>query len=262
MSNLLQIGATAHRRRAGRAQPGRRADAARRRRLVGPRPALLGRRPVHPGRLRPGGGGARPRARSGSATPPWCRPCSRPAWPPCRTSPAAPTPPCASSTPAPPPSPRRRCCAARDAFGCDVVQGYGLTEGTAGLTGDGAGGLRPGPDRTGRTRLRAVGRPLLGTELRIVDAARPAPARPAQLGEIVARGPQLMRGYWNRPAATAEALRGGWLHTGDVGRAGRRRLPLHPGPPQGRDRHRRAPRSTPGWWSGCCWSTPPSPTWP
>jgi fatty-acyl-CoA synthase len=105
---------------------------------------------------------------------------------------------------------------ARAAFGCDVVQGYGLTEGTAGLTAmapqDYARAQTDRPDR-----LRAAGRPLLGTELRIVDAGgRPLPA--GALGEVVARGPQLMRGYWKRPAATAEVLRGGWLHTGDVGR--------------------------------------------
>jgi acyl-CoA synthetase (AMP-forming)/AMP-acid ligase II len=38
-----------------------------------------------------------------------------------------------------------------------------------------------------------------------------------QIGEIVMRGPQLMRGYWNQPEASAEALRGGWMHTGDAG---------------------------------------------
>ncbi|HEX2516977.1 MAG TPA: long-chain-fatty-acid--CoA ligase [Chloroflexota bacterium] len=106
---------------------------------------------------------------------------------------------------------------AREAFGCDVVQGYGLTEGTAGLTAmepaDYESELTGGGDGE---RARAVGRPLLGTELRIVDEHdRPLP--PGAAGEIVARGPQLMRGYWNRPQATAEALRGGWLHTGDVG---------------------------------------------
>ena len=106
---------------------------------------------------------------------------------------------------------------AREAFGCDVVQGYGLTEGTAGLTAmepaDYESELPWGGDGE---RARAVGRPLLGTELRIVDEHdRPLP--PGAAGEIVARGPQLMRGYWNRPQATAEALRGGWLHTGDVG---------------------------------------------
>src|SRR5438045_1001066 len=38
-----------------------------------------------------------------------------------------------------------------------------------------------------------------------------------RVGRLLARGPQLMRGYWRRPKATAETMRGGWLHTGDVG---------------------------------------------
>jgi acyl-CoA synthetase (AMP-forming)/AMP-acid ligase II len=41
---------------------------------------------------------------------------------------------------------------------------------------------------------------------------------PGAVGEIVVKGPQLMARYWNRPEATAEAFRGGWLHTGDIGR--------------------------------------------
>src|SRR5262249_57953564 len=43
------------------------------------------------------------------------------------------------------------------------------------------------------------------------------PVPTGTIGEIVARGPQLMKGYWQRPDATAEALRGGWMHTGDAG---------------------------------------------
>jgi acyl-CoA synthetase (AMP-forming)/AMP-acid ligase II len=115
---------------------------------------------------------------------------------------------------------------ARDTFGCHVVQGYGLTEGTAGLTAmepadyegqpPGPPGL-PGPSGSPvGTRMLAVGRPLLGTELRVVDE-QDRPLSPGEAGEIVARGPQLMRGYWNRPRESAETLRGGWLHTGDVG---------------------------------------------
>jgi fatty-acyl-CoA synthase len=104
---------------------------------------------------------------------------------------------------------------ARAAFGCEVVHAYGLTESTAGLStmapADYARARRGRPEL-----LRSAGRALPGTELRVVDEDdRPLP--PGETGEIVARGPQLMRGYWRRPEATAETLRDGWLHTGDVG---------------------------------------------
>jgi long-chain acyl-CoA synthetase len=64
--------------------------------------------------------------------------------------------------------------------------------------------------------LLSAGRPVLGTDLRIVDVDdRELP--PGEVGELVVRGPQMMTGYWNRPDANADALRGGWMHTGDAG---------------------------------------------
>ena len=82
------------------------------------------------------------------------------------------------------------------ATGAPVYEGYGQTEAGPILTFNPAAGARkPG----------TVGIALPGTEIRIVE------------GEIVARGPQLMQGYRNRPQETAEALRDGWLHTGDIG---------------------------------------------
>jgi acyl-CoA synthetase (AMP-forming)/AMP-acid ligase II len=58
---------------------------------------------------------------------------------------------------------------------------------------------------------------LPGTAVRIVDE-NDNPLPPGTIGEIAGRGDQMMRGYWNLPEATTEALRGGWLHTGDAGR--------------------------------------------
>jgi acyl-CoA synthetase (AMP-forming)/AMP-acid ligase II len=65
-------------------------------------------------------------------------------------------------------------------------------------------------------RRRSAGRPVAIAEVCIVDADdQPLPV--GQVGEIVARGPMVMQGYWNQPEQTAEALRGGWMHTGDGG---------------------------------------------
>jgi len=65
-------------------------------------------------------------------------------------------------------------------------------------------------------RAGSAGIPQSTAEVRIADADdRPLPT--GEIGEILVRGPQVMTGYWNRPEANAEALRGGWLHTGDVG---------------------------------------------
>lgn len=90
----------------------------------------------------------------------------------------------------------------REVSGRPLSQGYGLTECSPFAT------YAPAVLGNGR----CVGRPIEGVQLRIVaqegDAA----------GEIAIRGPNVMAGYWRRPEATAHALRGGWLHTGDVGR--------------------------------------------
>jgi acyl-CoA synthetase (AMP-forming)/AMP-acid ligase II len=101
-------------------------------------------------------------------------------------------------------------------FRCDFVQGYGMTETTAVATHLSAADHRRA--LTGEPALLAsAGRAILGTELCIADAeGRPLPE--GEIGEILVRGPQLMRAYWNLPDATREALRDGWMHTGDAGR--------------------------------------------
>jgi acyl-CoA synthetase (AMP-forming)/AMP-acid ligase II len=104
---------------------------------------------------------------------------------------------------------------AMEVFGCDFLQAYGMTETTAAATY-----LMPADHRralAGEPKLLlSAGRPVLGTEIRIVDAER-RPLPVGAIGEIAIRGPQVMRGYWNLPEATAEALREGWMHTGDAG---------------------------------------------
>lgn len=104
----------------------------------------------------------------------------------------------------PAPQPLLAACAAR---GLPVVQTYGLTEAASQVaTLAPADALR---------HLGSAGRPLLPTELRIEQEGAPAP--PGTVGEIVVRGPTVMLGYINAPEAGAQALRGGWLHTGDLG---------------------------------------------
>jgi acyl-CoA synthetase (AMP-forming)/AMP-acid ligase II len=105
---------------------------------------------------------------------------------------------------------------ALDVLGCELVQGFGQTEATSCIT------MLTTADhekaRAGQPELlSSVGRPLPGTEVRVVDPATDEEVPPGTVGEIVTRGPQVMHGYWNAPEQTAQTLRGGWLHTGDAG---------------------------------------------
>ncbi len=91
--------------------------------------------------------------------------------------------------------------------GLEVREGYGCTESGAVISTTPPGGRR----------LGSVGRPLPGYDVRILDETdREVPV--GQPGEICCRSGGVMLGYWRSPETTAEALRGGWLHTGDVGR--------------------------------------------
>jgi len=100
-------------------------------------------------------------------------------------------------------------------FGCDFLQGYGMSETCSAISFLSAADHRRAVSEQPSLSFSA-GRPCLGTEVRIVDE-EDNPLPPGRAGEIVVRGPQVMRGYWNLPEVTAETLRGGWLHTGDAG---------------------------------------------
>ena len=81
-------------------------------------------------------------------------------------------------------------------IGTTILEGYGLTETTAPAT----------VNRPGRMRIGTVGLPLAGVDIRVADD-----------GEILLRGVNLFRGYRGNPTATADAIRDGWFHTGDIG---------------------------------------------
>ena len=101
-----------------------------------------------------------------------------------------------------------------EVFGCGFAQGFGMTETTAAATfllpADHERALREKPEL-----LLSCGRALPGTQVKIAGADDAELPR-GEIGEILVRGPQIMRGYWNLPEASAEALRGGWMHTGDA----------------------------------------------
>jgi acyl-CoA synthetase (AMP-forming)/AMP-acid ligase II len=98
------------------------------------------------------------------------------------------------------------------ALGCAFIQGYGLTEAINATV------LRRSEhDPDGRPELlTSAGRDTISYETRIVDRDE-RELGPGEIGEIVIRGPGVMEGYWRAPQDTERALRGGWLHTGDLG---------------------------------------------
>jgi long-chain acyl-CoA synthetase len=92
---------------------------------------------------------------------------------------------------------------------------YGMTESTASVTALASRYVMPSHRHLGK--WGSVGRALPGIDIACVDADdRVLPAN--SVGEIVVRGPLVMRGYWKQPELTAHTLRNGWLHTGDLGR--------------------------------------------
>jgi len=93
-------------------------------------------------------------------------------------------------------------------YGIEVLEGYGMSE-----TASSCSFNRPG-DR----KVLSIGKPLWGVTMRVGGAEdQPLPPGRDHVGEILIRGHNVMKGYLGRPEATAETLRGGWLHSGDLG---------------------------------------------
>jgi long-chain acyl-CoA synthetase len=95
-----------------------------------------------------------------------------------------------------------------EAFDTIVLEGYGLSE-----TSPVASCNHPDRER----KPGSIGTPIEGVEMRIVDE-NDGEVPQGDVGEIVIRGHNIMKGYWGRPEATEEAMRGGWFHSGDMGR--------------------------------------------
>src|SRR6185503_2725321 len=95
-----------------------------------------------------------------------------------------------------------------EAFGCPILEGYGLSE-----TSPVASFNHPDRPR----KAGSIGTPIEGVEMRVVDVDGMQVAR-GEVGEIAIRGHNVMKGYWQRPEATAAAIQDGWFRTGDLGR--------------------------------------------
>src|SRR5690349_20350356 len=102
--------------------------------------------------------------------------------------------------------------ACMDRLGCNIRQGYGMTE-TSPVT-------HSSPAPPFELKFGSVGVPAPNTECKIVDLESGEMLGPGQRGEVCVRGPQIMKGYLNKPEATAQTIDSeGWLHTGDIGYA-------------------------------------------
>ncbi|HEX3616775.1 MAG TPA: long-chain fatty acid--CoA ligase [Solirubrobacteraceae bacterium] len=114
-----------------------------------------------------------------------------------------------------------RCCASggaampvelmrgfEQAFNCQILEGYGLSE-----TSPVASFNHPDRER----KPGSIGTPIAGVEMKVVDDSGDE-LPPGEVGEIVIRGHNVMKGYWGRAEATAEAMRNGWFHSGDLAR--------------------------------------------
>jgi long-chain acyl-CoA synthetase len=101
-------------------------------------------------------------------------------------------------------------------LGCDFMQGYGMTEASPLLTV-----LYPedhhteGPEKLTK-RLLSCGREIIGVEVRVVDDDG-HDVKPGEIGEIIARGPNIMQGYWKKEAETQAVFKKGWYYSGDMG---------------------------------------------
>lgn len=102
-------------------------------------------------------------------------------------------------------------------IGCACFAGYGLTETSPVLT---TAQPKPGQkwaDQDRHANQAMTGYPIPGVEIRVVDSeARDVPRDGQSIGEVIARSDGVMLGYWQQPEATAEVMRGGWFHTGDM----------------------------------------------
>jgi long-chain acyl-CoA synthetase len=95
-----------------------------------------------------------------------------------------------------------------EAFGCKILEGYGLSE-----TSPVASFNHPDRER----KPGSIGTPIDGVEMRVADESD-ADVAQGEVGEILIRGHNVMKGYWNRADATEEAMRSGWFHSGDMAR--------------------------------------------
>jgi long-chain acyl-CoA synthetase len=96
----------------------------------------------------------------------------------------------------------------RELTGQPIIEGYGLTESSPVLT------VNPLGDKA---RIGTIGMPVPSTDVKLVDDQGNEITAQNTPGEICGFGPQIMKGYWNRPEATAEVIKDGWLYTGDIG---------------------------------------------